>query len=414
MNNNSTSAVSEAVATLLSPSTIRSRAHQILELAEQDKLTHWRFVAEPWDKVVGFVADHILENYPTLNIPYHSRIRHFDAGDVERSKDFAQRIAGLSPEEQGTAWYDLIILSVLLDAGAGPTWSYQEKETHTSYGRSEGLAVASYRMFVDGLFSSDPSQPLRADASKLSTITVQDIADGMQVTPENPMIGLEGRVVLLQSLGKSVLENPASFGDTERPGGLFLSLWKKVDQQQIEATSILEAVLMSLGSIWPGRFQMDDVNLGDVWKHSSIQTNDATSGFLPFHKLSQWLTYSLLEPLEFAGVRVNGLDNLTGLAEYRNGGLFMDFGVLAFRDPKQAEVEHPTESELVVEWRALTVALLDRIAVDVRKRLDLSQEEFPLAKVLQGGTWSAGRAIAKTYRSDGRPPIAIERDGTVF
>jgi len=41
---------------------------------------------------------------------------------------------------------------------------------------------------------------------------------------------------------------------------------------------------------------------------------------VPFHKLTQWLTYSLLEPLETAGLTVVNLDELTALPEYRNGG----------------------------------------------------------------------------------------------
>ena len=57
---------------------------------------------------------------------------------------------------------------------------------------------------------------------------------------------------------------------------------------------------------------------------------------MPFHKLSQWLTYSLLEPFEWAGVTVTGLDALTGLPEYRNGGLLLDTGVLRLRDPDWA------------------------------------------------------------------------------
>jgi hypothetical protein len=50
----------------------------------------------------------------------------------------------------------------------------------------------------------------------------------------------------------------------------------------------------------------------------------------------------------------------------------------------------------------------------VRGRLALSAAELPLAKVLQGGTWSAGRRIAREKRPDGTPPIAIDSDGTVF
>ena len=69
---------------------------------------------------------------------------------------------------------------------------------------------------------------------------------------------------------------------------------------------------------------------------------------------------------------------------------------------------------LVVEWRALTVALLDKLADSVRARLGKDAASFPLAKVLQGGTWSAGRAIAAACRADGSPPIKVISDGTVF
>ena len=69
---------------------------------------------------------------------------------------------------------------------------------------------------------------------------------------------------------------------------------------------------------------------------------------------------------------------------------------------------------MIVEWRALTVALLDVIAVKVRELLGLSAADFPLAKVLEGGTWAAGRAVANEQREGGRPPIRIQSDGTVF
>ena len=65
-------------------------------------------------------------------------------------------------------------------------------------------------------------------------------------------------------------------------------------------------------------------------------------------------------------------------------------------------------------WRSLTVALLDRLAPMVRERLGVSAKDFPLACVLEGGTWAAGRRIAREKRADGGPPIAVISDGTVF
>lgn len=78
-----------------------------------------------------------------------------------------------------------------------------------------------------------------------------------------------------------------------------------------------------------------------------------------------------------------------------------------------ARVAYDPGAELVVEWRALTVVLLDRLAEGVRGALGLSADQFPLPKLLQGGSWAAGRAIAQEKRG-GAPPIAIRSDGTVF
>ena len=112
---------------------------------------------------------------------------------------------------------------------------------------------------------------------------------------------------------------------------------------------------------------------------------------MPFHKLSQWLSYSLLEPLEAAGIIIDDVEELTGLPEYRNGGLFLDAGVLELVEPRERQLTHAVSSELVIEWRALTVVLLDHLAEAVRAKLGLTREQLPLARILEGGSWRAGR-----------------------
>jgi hypothetical protein len=138
-----------------------------------------------------------------------------------------------------------------------------------------------------------------------------------------------------------------------------------------------------------------------------------TAGWVPFHKLSQWLTYSLLEPFESAGVAIRGLDALTGLAEYRNGGLLVDTGAIVPRDASSFADPLPPGAEPIVEWRALTVALLDELAPKVRRQLGVDAVRMPLAAVLEGGTWAAGRELAQALRA-GEPPFATASDGTVF
>ena len=135
---------------------------------------------------------------------------------------------------------------------------------------------------------------------------------------------------------------------------------------------------------------------------------------MPLHKLSQWLAYSLIEPLQRAGIAVSDIDGLTGLAEYRNGGLFLDSGVIDLRERDRAQETHAIDSELVVEWRALTVALLDRLLPLLREQFGLTASRFSLGAMLEGGTWAAGRKLASQLRRDGSPPLVVTGDGTVF
>jgi len=314
---------------------------------------------------------------------------------------------------------------VLLDAGAGPQWRYRDAVVGEEIGRSEGLALASFNMFACGGFSTravrrgtteSPIDQFRADAPTLIGLDAAALRKFFQVTVDNPLVGLEGRAELLRSLGRLVASRPEIFarGDTPRPGGFFDHLLTKAENGAIPAPLILSELLLQFGPIWPSRLTLGGVPLGDCWRHPAITASDVTTGLVPLHKLSQWLAYSLIEPLQQAGITVTDIDGLTGLAEYRNGGLFVDTGVIALRDPAQADRAHDVASELVVEWRALTVALLDRLAAAVRRALGLDAAALPLAKVLEGGSWAAGRAIALSRRTDGAPPLKVISDGTVF
>ncbi|MBD2103021.1 URC4/urg3 family protein [Leptolyngbya sp. FACHB-261] len=409
-----------AIAYLQSPSAIRERCGQLFALACNDQLEHFVCDLSQLDQVADYVLQVMRAQYPDLQIPFHSRWRHFDAGHVPRLAQLDDWFNSLSVVERARAKFDLVITSVLLDAGSGPQWQYQEASTGQVYRRSEGLAVASFHLFCQGTFSAQPEQPWRADARELQTLTEADLAQGLQVGAGNPLVGVDGRQQLLQRLGQAVEMNPQLFAEP-RPGALFDYLLTQSQAGQLEASTVLQAVLEGFGPIWPGRASLAGVNLGDVWPHPALATSTTAQGqesdggdLVPFHKLSQWLTYSLLEPLQDAGLTVTGLDALTGLAEYRNGGLCLDLGLLRAKQASVTETSHLPGSTVIVEWRALTISLLDAIAESIRKQLGLTATELPLAKVLEGGTWSAGRKIAAERRAGGEPPIRLQSDGTVF
>ena len=420
--------VVDAIAALRSTQAVRARAQALLARARAGQSVHFTLNDTALAPVAERVAHTTRSRYPDLNIPYHSRWRHFEAGagvgKVDRLGQLADKLGKVSLAKQARAQIDLAIVSVLLDAGSGPDWHYEDARSAQTYTRSEGLGVASFNAFTSGLFSSKPTQPAQADAQGLRAITKEQLGEAFQVSRKNPLVGLEGRAALLRKLGEVIEAQPAVFGGAGgqcRPGRLFDHLLQH-DATQVDAHAILVALLNTLSSIWPAqnRISLPDglqADLGDCWRHSAVQgdgpNDNATRGWMPFHKLSQWLTYSLLEPFEWAGVRVTGLDRLTGLPEYRNGGLLLDGGVIVPRHPAALQNRYQAGDEFIVEWRALTVALLDELAPLVRQLLGKTEAQMPLACVLEGGTWATGRVLAQELRH-GAPPLNIQSDGTVF
>jgi len=405
-----------AALSLLSAQAVRTRAQQMLALGLDDRLPNFRIDLSLLEATAERVLVVTRQAYPSLDVPFHSRWRHFVVNGEDRFAAIAAKATWHDAAVRARAEFDLAIVSVFLDAGAGSQWRYSDGESGQRIGRSEGLALASLDMFARGAFSADPNDPLRVDASVLAQLTAEQLAQGFQVTDANPLVGLDGRAALLRRLGALASEKPDVFArhDSARPGGLFDHIVAQNGSDTLAASQILSALLMELGPIWPSRIVLGGIPLGDCWRHPAIVASDATNGLVPLHKLSQWLSYSLIEPLQRAGVTVSDIDGLTGLAEYRNGGLFVDSGILTLRDPAQLARAHDAGSELVVEWRALTVALLDRLAAAVRGKLNMNAETLPLAKILEGGSWATGRVLAREKRPDGSPPITVTSDGTVF
>lgn len=401
-----TSKTSDARA-LLSAAAVRSRANEAFALAEAGQLDDWSLNLDALPACADFIAEIARKRYPTLDVPFHARWRHFVFGGRDLWREIAGEANWRDADAKARAAFDLAITSVLLDAGAGAAWRFEDPSTDLIAMRSEGLALASLRLFEWGGFSAEPTDPLRADAEGLARLNGAALGDAFQVRDTNPLEGLDGRARLLNRLGQTVDARPALFAlhDAPRPGGLYDVLKSRAANNLLAAPIILEVLLEAFGPIWENRPVIDGVPLGDCWPHPQL-------GYVPLHKLSQWLAYSLIEPLEAAGVRVVDIDGLTGLAEYRNGGLFIDAGVLVLRG--DATRAYNVSDPAIVAWRSLTVALLDRIAPMVRERLGVSAEQFPLARVLEGGTWAAGREIARTKRANGGPPLLIHSDGTVF
>ena len=395
---------------LLTPEAVRHHCGELFRAGLDGRLAHFALDMDRLPGAADIVCETIAADYPSLDIPPHARWRHFVIDGLDRWAEIAATLDG-DRAERARVECELAITSVLLDAGAGPAWRYRDRRTGKDLARSEGLALASLELFAAGGFSSRRDNPLQADAAGLAAVTTAALERAFQVTPDNPLAGAEGRAALIRRLARVVAATPQVFGaDRPRLGHLADHLLALSQAGRIAARTVLIALLRILGPIWPDRIELAGRNLGDTWPHPAA----GGAGLVPFHKLSQWLAYSLIEPLARLGVEVTDTDALSGLAEYRNGGLFIDTGVIVPRRPAATTTAFAPSSELVVEWRALSVCLLDEIAGLVRRELGRDRRQLPLASILQGGTWTAGRRLAAALRPDGRPPIAIVSDGALF
>lgn len=353
---------------------VRPRCKQLFDHVASGDSKYFSLDLARLDVCADLVKRVMDERYGDKPVPYHSRLRHFP-GEILTKIDHADVTV------KGKRYFDLVTVSVLLDAGAGHSWKYQHEGI--TYTRSEGLGVASLVMFINGFFSSDPkTDPLRVDASRLVTITESELEQALQVSDSNPLLGLTGRLNLLKCLGLRLAD--VGFA---RPCALLASLGTKIDLR-----TVWKSYFAILAPLWPRK---------DRWVHSGLDLE------IPFHKLLQWLFYSYVEVFErICNFQVEGKDIQTGLPEYRNGGLFVDLEILSLKTPQSEPAD--VGSDLIIEWRACTVVLLDL----------LREKKFPglpLSCLLEGGTWVAGRRAAAAARpATADSPILVNLDGTVF
>jgi hypothetical protein len=387
----------------------RQQCGRLYDLAKKNELEFFTVDESKLGLAVDATEKCLRQRYPSLQVLPHSRLRHFSESQLASIVDSWN----CDPIEKARRMVDLVTVSVLLDAGAGPEWKYSSGGQ--VQGASEGLAAASIDLFLDGFFSSDKAMPARVNSFALAGISDEALARGLQVSRSNPLIGVPGRAKVLRSLGEAMEKYPQFFGrEVQRPGNMVDYLLSHAKDSSVNLEHLWNVLSNGLYSMWP--MQPNGVLRGDIWAHSKLKVSGKPgSDLVPFHKLTQWLTYSIIDTLDcYLGLKVTGVSALTALAEYRNGGLLLDTGAIMLKDPAWLSQEVNVGTELIVEWRALTVVLTDKLAAELRRRLGKSEVELPLAAVLEGGTWHAGREVAKAKRKDGSAPIRVRLDGTVF
>ncbi|KAL2819959.1 hypothetical protein BJX63DRAFT_333231 [Aspergillus granulosus] len=429
-----------AIDRILSLQAVREKAHIVFNLAKHGLLNHFDYYPDRLDEVVDYVIGVIQRDFGPNRfheIPPHGRWQHFEVGDVPRIERLIAQwdAAGYDNVEKVRSLLDLFFVSVLLDAGAGDRWKFTEPGTGNVYTRSEGIAVASLYMFLNGDFAGNGEGGRKdvVSGEALEGITVETLYKGFQIDDEkNPLVGAGARVEILQRLGQSLLKNKDTFGPTGRPG-LLVDHLRHNGSDKLDYALLWSTLQKLLIPIWPSdRTKVEGKPVGDAWPLSALEKIEAasndptgTAAIQPFHKLTQWLAYSLKVPFErLLSTTWANAELGTGLPEYRNGGLFVDMGVLQLKPSALEKGLGTSGGELpcfgagddeIVEWRAMTVALLDELHQRILESDKFGDVKLTLPQVLEAGSWKAGREIAARKRPETKcSPILNSGDGTLF
>jgi len=401
----------ELIKTLKKIETTRERANAIYEMGLKNELHHFQINLDKLPYTVKYVINTIEKNYPDLKIPQHSRIRHFEKFDPNFIDNFNNSFK-CSAREKIKKLIDLTVISVLTDAGAGASWKYIKD--NKVYTRSEGLAFASFDMFMSGIFSSDEACPHRINSKGIQKMTLEDFKKGFQISEDNQLFGIENRYKSIQRLGGCLNDFPEYFGYEIRRAGNLLDYIEENFQNEISIDQFWEILCNTFGMIWSTNQKTIGCR-GDVFVYSPLKKEQQVgSDLIPFHKLLHWLMYSLIEPLETHGIKFTNKEIMIALAEYRNCGLLVDSGLITLKDPTYYEKVHNVGSQLVVELRCLTLIFIDKIKDEINKYYENDGIKLTMSQVLQGGTWASGRLIATEKRNTSEPPIKIRSDGTIF
>jgi len=405
-----------AALSLLTAEAVRVRAQVLLEKARAGAL---EYTSVDLSKL-GPAADRAIsaaeKSFPDGQFPPYSIWRNLEAGGVDRWGMLAGARGFSGPEEMARSAFDLAIITALLGDLDAENWTYDEIVTGQSYDGRDGLAVAALNLFAAGAFSAEPGDPMRVDAHALIRLVPEELSADLTASDGKPLPDGEHRFRRLVKLGEAIGLRPDLFSDGKitRPGLLFDRLTAAGNDSAVQMHAVLDKIQDGLGPIWPDANKIGDVALGDTEVHPALASGDETSMFLPLHAVSQFLAFSLIEPLAWAGYGCDGFDRLAGIADRTQCAFMLDGGLISISD--EALFAEPVLSEhvAVAELRGLTVALLDTLVREIRNRLEVGQEELPLVCLMEAGTKGAGLEIALEKRGNFAFPLRILSDSTVF
>ena len=337
------------------PAAVRDRCWMLLAGVELGKSPLYELNGPGLTAVTVAVADLVRRKHANLVPPLDTcwlTLRRQAPDDLEKLADALQAADAV---ERARSGFDLALLDTTVSPSGG-----------------SGSVTELMRAYAEGSFSADPDKPLRLDPKGLNQWL--DSAPGW--IDEVPCA-----VTRLKRLA-GCLNGDEGTGEALPFRGLLNRLIARANNGTLSALQLLDSVHPLALCLHSEGAKLGGTSLGDVWRHPAIRTGDKTRELLPFHAFAQRLSLSFVEPLAEAGITVTELGQLTAPATHQICSDFLTLGVIRCRHTAIGRLAHPTSSDIVVELRALSVALADRLADHLCAELRITTTDLPVVRIL--------------------------------
>ncbi|WP_068083400.1 DUF1688 family protein [Polycladidibacter stylochi] len=374
---------------LLTPAAVRAQSQKLFELACQNTLSHSRLEKEKLAPLADKLIQLMQEKAQDGAIGPLTCWRDFECGALDRWGLIAGGRGFEAPEEMAYAAIDLAVVTSLFATEPNQHWQYDAPLSGETLQGREAMANAVLNMFTSGAFSAKAEDPLRVDAEILMALQDEEVTQSLQLTSRNALEGFKERTRRLRALGEALAMRGDLFeqGGDIRPGFLFHHLQEIAQEAPLTAAKLLDLLQEGISPVWKNAPTMDGVNLGDTAKHSMLGKEGDPAQLVPLHCQMQWMTNSIIEALMWIGFEVQNWNTLTACTNLRCVETFLQAGVLtqSLNDCEATPLAFDDES--LVELRALSIILVEELAVIICQKLELTREQLPLPCIASVLEW---------------------------
>lgn len=365
--------------------TVRERAWMLLAAVERGESEHFNLSPESVSTVALALASAIRETTPDLRPPLATlwpRLQRDHPAAVER---LAASVAGLDGQGRARAGADMALLALVIAPD----------------GVEPGLGALA-QFFAAGGTTTRPADGPALNAPGLRRLLAGDTAVAL---PDElrPVLQDPATRQRLETLATGLEQDAETFGADGRFGTLLDRIAGPARSDGLTAQGMLDRLGPLLDPVAGSTVRIGGSIAGDIWRHPLAWADDRSRELVPFHCLLQSLVLDLVEPLAEAGIKLDGLEELTVPATRRLAADILRLGLVNPRHAAVARLRHPPGSDIVVELRALSIALADRLVDRLRQELNLTVRDLPAVRIVGplaqlAANWreTPGHAIAIT------------------